>query len=140
MPISCYLEKSFLLDGRKVNRNRKIFMVAGRQQTWRSQFFLVIKATELVAFITATMKIFLFLSTCKFFNFLPYQFSYGKIWDQGSNFSHEIRESKAAGDPATVKILFFHSLVKTFTLFPFWRTELVMVVYMHKIATNLLCV
>ena len=30
----CYWEKSILLDRRKVNRNRKIFMVAGRQQTY----------------------------------------------------------------------------------------------------------
>ena len=51
----CYWGKSLLLDGQKVNRNRKIFIVA------------VIKATSSVAFITATMKIFLFLSTCKFF-------------------------------------------------------------------------
>ena len=74
----CYCGKSLLLDGRKVNRNRKIFMVAGASSPlfgvfWlkiepRSQFFLVIKATELVAFITATMKIFLFLFTCKVFH------------------------------------------------------------------------
>ena len=80
----CYWGKSLLLDGRKVNRNRKIFMVAGASSplfgiSWlkiepRSQFFLVIKATSSVAFITATMKIFLFLSTYKFFKFIPYQF------------------------------------------------------------------
>ena len=29
----CYSGKSLLLGGRKVNRNRKISMVAGRQQT-----------------------------------------------------------------------------------------------------------
>ena len=31
---------------------------------------------------------------------------YGKIWDQGSNFSHEIRKSEAAGDQAIVKMFF----------------------------------
>ena len=85
MPVSCYWEKSLLLDGRKVNRNRKnfhcsrtpvapFFGVSWLKIEPRSQFFLVIKATNSVAFITATMKIFLFLSTYKFFKFIPYQF------------------------------------------------------------------
>ena len=65
----CYWGKSLLLDGRKVNRNRKIFMVAGAS----SPLFGV---------------------------------SWLKIEPRVSIFSHEIRESEAAGVPVTVKMFF----------------------------------
>ena len=41
---------------------------------------------------------------------------YGKIWDQDSNFNHEIRESEVAGDQAiySKNVFSFHSRVTFF--------------------------
>ena len=52
----CYCGKSLLLDGRKVNRNRKIFMVAGASSPLFGVFWLKIEPRSQFLFETMYEK------------------------------------------------------------------------------------